>query len=184
MKKLILGLIVLSIVFLMGASGCGSQPSTSNSTQPTGQVQEVQPPQAPQEAAVQYSASDCSVLSTDDVQSVFNTNITQDKGTTGAGSCAKQWISWNLEGGSRTPLDHIALAVTNTTLNFPGHPKPSESIARTCANKPSVGLGDSGSCSVAGDIFFSKGDYLVEVQCVNCPDGNAMKLANLANSRL
>jgi len=173
MRKEVLGLLVfLGIILVMGASGCGSQPAAAP-----------QPVQASQPTALSYVIKDCSALGTEDVKAVFNTDVTQDKGTVDPGTCAKQWTAWQATANGQTPIARPYLAITNTTTR-PGSPTPSQAISRTCANKPSLGLGDGVSCNIVGDVFFTKKDYLVEMACVNCPDDYGMKLANLVNGRI
>jgi len=171
MKKVIITLILLSLVFV---AGCGSKESSNQ----TSQTSAVEKPK--------YSASDCSVLNLEDIKAVFNTqDVTQEKNVNDANACSKGWKTWKIEGTSKSPLNAMAMIMTKTVnLSTYDYKSPSSSLDMVCGRSPSISLGDYKSCNLLGDIYFGKGDYLVEIQCIDCSEGNGLSLAKTVESRM
>jgi len=136
--------------------------------------------------APKYLASDCSILNTDDIKSVFDTpEVTQEKDNVQETTCSKSWKIWKVEGTSRSPLDAVTVIVTETTklANY-NYQNPSATLERVCARFSSTNLGDYKSCNLFGEIYFGKGNYLVQLQCVGCPEGNGESLAKTVLERM
>lgn len=165
-------IVVLALSFWIFSSSPKSS-ETNQTVQPTQSV--------PKDLA-----KDCSVLNTPDVQSVFSgAEIVQQKDLVEESLCSKGWQTFKVDATSRTPGNAIALVISNTSdlANY-NNQNPSFTLDRVCAKYPSINLGDYKSCNLFGEIYFGKGNYLIQLQCVGCPDGNGLKLANTLASRL
>jgi len=166
-------IVVLALSFLILSSSPKSEVKTNNS-------------QPSVEEKSKYSILDCSVLNIEDVQSVFGTQeVTQEKYNVDQNMCSKGWKTWKVDGASRTPGNTISLIISNTSAlaNY-DYQTPVPTLDRVCGKYPSINLGDYKSCNLFGEIYFGKGSELIQLQCVNCPDGNGLKLANLLASRI